>query len=142
VVQAHRQVLADIVADVAGFLESRDTDEESLRAALASFVETWRSHGPVLAASAEIWRSQPDLGREWQANMQVLVDGVAARLAAVPLSSPGVDPEAVAHALIWMNERTAYMAAAGLAPVGLDDGLVDALAFVWSAVLRRGPINL
>ena len=69
--------------------------------------------------------------------MQVLVDGS-------PPSSCGaaelVDcgPEPVAHALIWMNERTACMASAGLAPVGGDDGLVDALAFVWSAVLRSG----
>jgi hypothetical protein len=35
VVQGHRQILADIVADAAGFLERRDADEEALRAALA-----------------------------------------------------------------------------------------------------------
>ena len=61
--QGHRQILADTVADAAGFLERRDADEEALRAALAPLRRDLAIARPVRAASAEIWRSQPELGR-------------------------------------------------------------------------------
>lgn len=139
VVRAHREVIGQIVADAAELLDG-DGDVDSIRTGIASFVDTWKVHGPVLAASAEIGRSEPSLHAEWRASMQVLIDQVTAMLGATAnVASSGVDPEAVAHALIWMNERSAYMAAAGVAPTGLDTGLVDTLTFVWSAVIGVPP---
>jgi TetR/AcrR family transcriptional regulator, ethionamide resistance regulator len=132
VVQAHRGVMATILDDAAVFFGKEDADERDLRAAIEAFVATWELHGPVLAASAELWRSQPELSEEWRQTMQTLVDAVAERIAE---RRPGIDPAATAHALIWMNERTAYMAAAGMAPVTLGPDLVDTLTHVWARVI-------
>lgn len=135
VVKAHGDVMAQIMDETAVFFESVEPDRVQLREAIAGFVDIWRVHGPVLAASAEIWRSQPDLRVEWEQSMAPLLDRVAAALAAAPSARSDVDPTLVAHALIWMNERTAYMAAAEFGPTRLDGALVDALAEVWWAVI-------
>jgi hypothetical protein len=70
--------------------------------------------------------------------MQRLVDAVTERIVARREHDPrlrDVDPAAVAHALIWMNERTAYMASAGFSPVAVGPALVDTLTHIWSATL-------
>jgi len=142
VVKAHRQVTSRIMEATEAFFESAGPDRVRLRAAIAGFVDIWREHGPVLAASAEIWRSQPDLRAEWELSMAPLLDRVTTALAAAPGFESEVDPALVAHALIWMNERTAYMAAADFGPTRLDDALVEALVEVWWAVIAgRGSAD-
>lgn len=138
VVQGHRQVMVAILDDISGFLEQPDASATDLRAAIEVFVETWKAHGPILAASAEVWRSEPALRDEWAMTMQRLVDAVTERIAARREHDPrlrDVDPAALAHALIWMNERTAYMASAGFPPVAVGPALVDTLTHIWSATL-------
>lgn len=135
VVQAHRMVTGDILRDASAFLDDPRPDADGLRRVIEAFVQTWKRHGPVLAASAEIWRSCPELSAEWERSMQTLVDAVAAYLVARPGHADDPAPERIAHALIWMNERSAYMAAAGLAPMTLGPDLVDTLTHIWAAVL-------
>lgn len=137
VAEAHRRVMITLVHDAAPFLDDPDAGEQELRSAIEAFIETWRQHGPILAASSELWRGEPALLEQWQASMSTIIDAFAARLAARQKAGSGVkaDPVATAHALVWMNERTTYMAAAGLAPVALGPQLVDTLVAIWMAVL-------
>lgn len=135
VVEGHRQVMVGILDSAARFLEQPNVGRAEIRTAIEGFVATWRDHGPMLAASAEIWRSAPALSAEWSRTMQSLVDLVAARISGRGGEGADVDPQAVAHALIWMNERTLYMASAGLGPMPVGPGLVEALTHVWTRVL-------
>jgi AcrR family transcriptional regulator len=134
VIYANQQIVQGIATRFGDLATRRGDDVGRLRDALSVFVAAWREHGPILAASGEVWRADPELREAWIASLQPMVELVTGVIAPF-VPSDGPKPELLAHALIWMNARTTYMAAEGMVPVGLDDELVDVLTYVWLRVV-------
>jgi len=134
VIYANQQIVQGIATQFGDLATRRGDDVGRLRDALSVFVAAWREHGPILAASGEVWRADPELREAWIASIQPMVELVT-RVIAPFVPPDGPKPELLAHTLIWMNARTTYMAAEGMVPVGLDDELVDVLTYVWLRVV-------
>jgi hypothetical protein len=70
----------------------------------------------------------------WEDIVRRFVEQSAARIGderAAGAAPPGPDPEALAKALIWMNERCFYTNSLGTEPSLSDDELVPTLTAVW-----------
>ena len=101
---------------------------------IGAAAQQWRDHGPVLRAAVQTWGSVPELRAFWEDVVRRFVKQSAARIAEERESGtapPGPDPEALAKALIWMNERCFYTSSLGADPSLDDDELVPTLTAIW-----------
>lgn len=105
------------------------------RRGIADVADLWRKHGPLLRAAVQTWGSVPEMRRFWESlvgrfvETQVLRIREARERGIAPAEGPS--PEALATALIWMNERCLYTNSIGANPSLSDDELVDTLATIW-----------
>jgi AcrR family transcriptional regulator len=134
------QALVDRVVhesyDVASRWLTRDDEipERAIRHTLEAIAAQWREHGPIMRAAVETWGAVPEMGRYWEAITAGFVEAAAGKIRRERRSGVAPDgPEAksLATALIWMNERCFYTAAAGASPSLAPDELVDTLTTVW-----------
>lgn len=119
--------------------------ERALRQAMRSALDLWRTHGPVLRAMVESWRNAPEIGDVWQRLIGRFVDAAAEQIererAAGVASADVPEARALATMLVWMTERSLYLAISEAAPVFDDDDLlVETLTDVWwRAVYAPAP---
>lgn len=138
-------LLLELLAEVAEQLEAIPSSwestaeaepEESLRAAVATLVEAFREHGRLLRALADESTRNAEVERRYLELGARLSAGVAERIArdVADDRSALADPEAVATALIWMNERFLQQQF-GRPPLGDPKRAADALATIWLRTL-------
>jgi AcrR family transcriptional regulator len=136
VLRALVERLADeMYAEAEGWLEREDDSPEvTVSRSIGAAAQQWREHGPVLRAAVETWGSVPELQAFWEDIVRRFVKQSAARIADERESGaapPGPDPEALAKALIWMNERCFYTSSLRADPSLGDDQLVPTLTAIW-----------
>jgi TetR/AcrR family transcriptional regulator, ethionamide resistance regulator len=135
--------LADrMYAEAASWLAREgDSPEVTVSRSIEAAAEQWREHGPVLRAAVEAWGSVPELQAFWEDIVRRFVDQSAARIGEDReggTAPPGPDPEALAKALIWMNERCFYTSSLGADPALADDELVPTLTAIWLRAIYAG----
>ena len=125
----------EMYAEAEGWLEREgDSPELTVSRSIGAAAQQWREHGPVLRAAVETWGSVPELRGFWEDVVRRFVEQSAARIGderAAGAAPPGPEPEALAKALIWMNERCFYTNSLGSEPSLSDDELVPTLTAVW-----------
>jgi TetR/AcrR family transcriptional regulator, ethionamide resistance regulator len=89
----------------------------------------------VLRAAVEAWGTVPELQAFWEDIIRRFVDQAAARIA----EENGSDAEALAKALIWMNERCFYISSLGAEPSLSDEELVPTLTAIWTRSIFTTP---
>jgi TetR/AcrR family transcriptional regulator, ethionamide resistance regulator len=107
--------------------------EIALRSIEAS-ARLWREHGPVLCAASQAWGTVPGMQAFWEDTIGRFVEQSARTIREERRAGDapdGPDPEALAKALIWMNERCFLARALGLGPALSDDELVPTLTAIW-----------
>ena len=129
------RVADEMYAEAEGWLEHEDDSPEvTVSRSIGAAAQQWRDHGPVLRAAVQTWGSVPELRAFWEDVVRRFVKQSAARIAEERESGtapPGPDPEALAKALIWMNERCFYTTSLGADPSLDDDELVPTLTAIW-----------
>lgn len=104
--------------------------------------EAWREHGPVLRATAEHWRSIPELQKIWLETMAGLADRTAAEIVqsrSATGTGSAVNARQLAGVLVWSVERCLYVAGLDLL-AALDPGeAVDAITAMWSGAVYPDP---
>jgi AcrR family transcriptional regulator len=116
-------------------LASEEAPEVAIRNSIEAVAEQWRERGAIMRAAVETWGTVPEMGRYWEAITAGFVEAAAARIrrerrtGVAPEGAPG--PKALATALIWMNERCFYTAAAGATPSLSESEIVDTLTAIW-----------
>jgi TetR/AcrR family transcriptional regulator, ethionamide resistance regulator len=136
VLRALVERLADqMYAEAASWLAREgDSPEVTVSRSIEAAAQQWREHGAVLRAAVGVWGSVPELQAFWEDIVQRFVDQSAARIGEERESGtapPGPEPEALAKALIWMNERCFYTSSLGADPALADDELVPTLTAIW-----------
>jgi TetR/AcrR family transcriptional regulator, ethionamide resistance regulator len=136
VLRALVERLADqMYAEAASWLAREgDSPEVTVSRSIEAAAQQWREHGPVLRAAVEAWGSVPELQAFWEDIVRSFVDQSAARIGEERDSGaapPGPEPEALAKALVWMNERCFYTSSLGADPALADDELVPTLTAIW-----------
>jgi TetR/AcrR family transcriptional regulator, ethionamide resistance regulator len=132
--------LADAMyADAASFLARDDEDPElTISRSIGAAADQWREHGPVLRAAVEAWGTVPELQAFWEAITGRFVDPAAARIAQEGVVGEA-EPESLAKALIWMNERCFYTSSLGTGAALSDDELVPTLTSIWLRAIFTPP---
>ena len=129
------RVADEMYAEAEGWLEHEDDSPEvTVSRSIGAAAQQWRDHGPVLRAAVQTWGSVPELRAFWEDVVRRFVKQSAARIAEERESGtapPGPDPEALAKALIWMNQRCFYTSSLGADPSLDDDELVPTLTAIW-----------
>jgi TetR/AcrR family transcriptional regulator, ethionamide resistance regulator len=123
----------------AAWEEDPDGDPETLlRRAVAVLVDTFRVHGRLLHALADEATRDDEIARRYAELGARLSAGVAERIArdVAAGKSSLTDPEEVATALVWMNERFLQQRF-GRPPLGNPERAADALAEVWIRTVYR-----
>jgi TetR/AcrR family transcriptional regulator, ethionamide resistance regulator len=135
------QRLADqMYAEAASWLAREgDSPEVTLTRSIEAAAQQWREHGPVLRAAVEAWGSVPELQAFWEDIIRRFVDQSAARIAEERGAATQPQPEALAKALIWMNERCFYTSSLGAEPALSDDELVATLTAIWLRSIFTPP---
>jgi TetR/AcrR family transcriptional regulator, ethionamide resistance regulator len=135
------QRLADqMYAEAASWLAREgDSPEVTVSRSIEAAAEQWREHGPVLRAAVEAWGSVPELQAFWEDIIRRFVDQSAARIAEERGAATQPQPEALAKALIWMNERCFYTSSLGAEPALSHDELVPTLTAIWLRSIFTPP---
>jgi TetR/AcrR family transcriptional regulator, ethionamide resistance regulator len=117
--------------------------EPALRAAIGGSLALWRRHAAVLRSTVESWQSDPGIRELWGEVIDRFTRAAAAQIerdreAGVAPEGPPAD--ALAGALVAMNERSFYFAVVGTDP-GSDTRLEEALTHIWlSAIYGDRPV--
>lgn len=125
----------EIYSEAAGWLDREGgSPEVTVSRSIGAAAQQWREHGPVLRAAVQTWGSVPELRAFWEDIVRRFVEQSAARIGeerASGAAPPGPEPEALAKALIWMNERCFYTNSLGTEPSLSDEELVPTLTAIW-----------
>jgi AcrR family transcriptional regulator len=138
------QVIEEVRLAAEPWLERTDlSPREALHAAMRGALDSWERHGPVLRAVAESWHASAELGDLWGGLVRRFTAAAAEQVRrerAVGLAPPdGPDPDALAAALIWMNERVLYLWATQGEPALADaDTVADTLTEIWLSAVYGG----
>jgi TetR/AcrR family transcriptional regulator, ethionamide resistance regulator len=128
-------VTDEMYAEAASWLEREDDSPElTVSRSIGAAAQQWREHGPVLRAAVQTWGSVPELRPFWEDIVRRFVEQSAARIEderAAGAAPPGPEPEALAKALIWMNERCFYTNSLEADPSLSDAELVPTLTAIW-----------
>ncbi len=114
---------------------------ERVHAALEGVTAVYSEHAALLRIAVEVSTYDEDVRVLWMGAMERLIEATAEHIRAEQtrgLISPGLDARGSAEALVWMNERCAYVYL-GRGERGAAE-LVEAMAAVWTAALYPGVI--
>ncbi len=125
------RIAGELYAEAEGWLAREgDSPELTVSRSIEAAAQQWRDHGPVLRAAVEV----PELRGFWEDVVRRFVEQSAARITDERVSGaapPGPEPEALAKALTWMNERSFYTRSLGSGPALSDEELVATLTAIW-----------
>jgi AcrR family transcriptional regulator len=134
------EVGTELAAVPAGWQEGAEGDPRVLlREAVGTLVDSFHRHGRLVRALADEAAGNDELGARYARLGATLAAAVAERIAhdnAAGLSAIG-DPDEVATALVWMNERY-LLVRFGKQPLGDPEQAAAALSEVWIRTLY-GP---
>ena len=129
------RIADEMYAEAERWLErGEDSPAEIATRSIEASARLWREHGPVLRAALEAWGTVPEMRAFWEDRIGRFVRQsaqVVREERAAGAAPAGPDPEALAKALIWMNERCFYTASLGMGPALSQDELVPTLAAIW-----------
>jgi AcrR family transcriptional regulator len=128
---------AELSAVPAGWQQSAEGDpRELLREAVAGLVDTFYAHGRLVRALADEAAVDEEFGARHAELGATLSAAVAKRIAHDNASGQSTiaDPDEVATALVWMNERF-LLVRFGQHPLGDPERASAALAEVWIRTL-------
>jgi AcrR family transcriptional regulator len=131
------EVGSELTAVPAAWEDSAAGDpRELLRDALAALVDTFHRDGRLVRALADEAATNDEFGARYAALGATLSQAVAKRIARDNAGGQGTigDPEEVAAALVWMNERF-LLVRFGQRPLGDPDRAAAALAEIWIRTL-------
>jgi AcrR family transcriptional regulator len=136
------RIVDEIHAASLPWLDRGDTPpEQALREAIEGSLALWRRHAPVLRSTVETWQAVPEIRELWGEVLDRFTTAAAAQIEkdrAAGVAVPGPPADALAGALVAMNERCFYFAVVAGAPES-DERLVGALMWVWlTSVYGRG----
>jgi TetR/AcrR family transcriptional regulator, ethionamide resistance regulator len=144
VLRALVERLADeMYGEAESWLEREDDSPEvTVSRSIGAAAQQWREHGPVLRAAVQTWGAVPELRAFWEDIVRRFVEQSAARITderASGAAPPGPEPEALAKALIWMNERCFYTSSLGTDPSLSEAELVPTLTAIWLRAIYVTP---
>lgn len=143
-------VLRSLVEAIAGamFAEAEawlaredDPFEVVTERAIAASAALWREHGSVMRAAIETWGAQPETRRLGEQLVQGFVEQAAQSIEdarAKGHAPPGPDPQALATALILMNQHCFYTSSLSSGPALSQDDLVPILTTIWLRAIYTG----
>lgn len=121
-------------------LPLRETIERAVRMGALH----WHTHGPILRAVVEHWRSDPVLTELWMEIMESLISQTADRIKQAReqglAPTTDADPEVLAGLLGWMSERAHYVAAIDCERFGDEEAFITGLVEVWTTVVFGGAV--
>ena len=113
---------------------SDDPPAEIAKRSIEASARLWQEHGPVLRAANQTWGAVPGMRAFWDDMMGRFVEQSARTIREERRAGDapgGPEPEALAKALIWMNERCFYTTSLGLGPALTQEELVPTLTAIW-----------
>lgn len=124
----------DHIAD--NWLADADDPVPELRRSLEALTELWVDHGRLIEAISDTARHEPEIGALYQELADRLVEQTARRIRTDGAAgrSQITEPQEVARALTWMNERY-LIAAFGRSPITEPAIAAAALTTVWTNTL-------
>jgi AcrR family transcriptional regulator len=111
-----------------------DPPAEIAMRSIEASARLWQEHGPVLRAASEAWGAIPGMRAFWEDTVGRFVQQAARSIReerGAGAAPEGPDSEALAKALIWMNERCFYTTSLGLGPALSQEELVSTLTAIW-----------
>jgi TetR/AcrR family transcriptional regulator, ethionamide resistance regulator len=111
-----------------------DPPAEIAMRSIEASARLWQEHGPVLRAASEAWGAIPGMRAFWEDTVGRFVEQAARSIReerSAGAAPEGPDSEALAKALIWMNERCFYTTSLGLGPALSQEELVSTLTAIW-----------
>jgi AcrR family transcriptional regulator len=126
-------------ADPAGAIWKQGTGDPltDMRRGLDALTDLFVEHGRLLQAVADLASHDPEVRELWARLAEGFVATTTERMAAETAAgrSAVADPQEVARALVWMNERY-LLACFGRRPFVVErDAAAAALAEIWAAVV-------
>jgi AcrR family transcriptional regulator len=108
----------------------------ALEAAMRSALGLWRRHDAVMRAIVETWHTSAEIGDVWERLIGRFTDAAAEQIererTAGVAPAGGQRAHTLAATLVWMTERSLYVAiSSGEPDFADDDALVATLADVW-----------
>lgn len=124
----------DHIAD--NWLAHADDPVRELRRSLEALTALWVDHGRLIEAISDTARHEPEIGALYRELADRLVEQTARRIRTDGAAgrSQIAEPQEVARALTWMNERY-LIAAFGRSPITEPTVAAAALTTVWSNTL-------
>jgi AcrR family transcriptional regulator len=119
-----------------------DADRDGLREAFAHFFGTYRQHGALMGAMAEVSAYDEDVRREFS---RLITVGGAELTAHVEQGQRAgsvradVDPVTTIRWLIWMVERGLYQLVRTARPQDLDQHVDTVTSIVWASLYEGAP---
>jgi TetR/AcrR family transcriptional regulator, ethionamide resistance regulator len=141
VIALTERIIDEVEMGAQAWFDRTDAEpEEALRTAIGAALAAWERHGPVLRAVAESWHASPELGELWGKLVGRFTTAGAERIRREReeglAPSAGPDPDALAAALVWMNERVLYLRASGTEPALADvETATDTLVAIWQRAI-------
>lgn len=136
------RIVEEIHAASLPWFERGDTPpDRALKEAVAGSLSLWRRHAAVLRSAVESWQTDADIRALWTGVLERFMRAAAVQIASdreAGVAAPGPPPEALAGALVAMNERCFYLALLGALP-GSDEELAEVLTAIWLSAVYGSP---
>jgi TetR/AcrR family transcriptional regulator, ethionamide resistance regulator len=129
------RIAEEMFARAETWLDRTDEPPEvSTMRTIEATAEVWQAHGPVLRAAVQNWGTVPEMRAFGEGLVRRFVGRSAQSIRDARKAGdapPGPDPQALATALIWMNERCFYTSSLSANPALSREQLVPTLTTIW-----------
>ena len=129
------RIAEEMFARAESWLDRTDEPPEiTTMRTIEATAEVWEAHGPVLRAAVQNWGTVPEMRAFGEGLVRRFVDRSAESIREARDAGdapPGPDPQALATALIWMNERCFYTSSLSANPALSRKELVPTLTVIW-----------
>jgi AcrR family transcriptional regulator len=129
------RIAEEMVARAKGWLDrTEEPAEVTTMRTIEATAEVWEAHGPVLRAAVQNWGTVPEMRAFGEGLVKRFVDRSAQSIRDAREAGdapPGPDPDALATALVWMNERCFYTSSLSANPALSRKQLVPTLTVIW-----------
>jgi AcrR family transcriptional regulator len=115
---------------------------DALTQSLQAAVEIWERHGPILRAAHEHWSTNPEIGAQWMAGVELFTDAVAAQIERdrhAGFAPAGPAPRQLAASLLWGTQHCLYAAGLGVEDLDGEQAALEPLAAMWTRSIYGEP---
>jgi AcrR family transcriptional regulator len=129
------RIAEEMFARAESWLDRTDEPAEvTMMRTIEATAKVWEGHGPVLRAAVQNWGTVPEMRAFGEGLVKRFVDRSAQSIRDAREAGdapPGPDPDALATALVWMNERCFYTSSLSANPALSRKQLVPTLTVIW-----------